>query len=209
MPFEPFDIFAKKYDAWFDKNRFIYGSELNAIKELFPKSENGIEVGVGSGRFAAPLKIKLGVDPSRKMAKIAQKRGVKVIEGVAEALPFPDSEFDLILMVTTICFLDDIEKAFQEAYRVLKPNGHIIIGFIDAGSPMGKFYQQHKAESKFYGQATFFSVKEVINHLKNAHFIGLQFRQTLFRPLNQSEHIEPVKKGYGEGSFIVVRGTKQ
>jgi ubiquinone/menaquinone biosynthesis C-methylase UbiE len=209
MPFEPFDRFAQKYDEWFDKNRFTYESELQAIKELLPESRNGIEVGVGSGRFAAPLKIKLGVDPSREMGKIAQKRDIKVIEGIAESLPFPDSQFDLVLMVTTICFLDDVEKSLKEAYRVLKSNGYIIIGFIDAESPMGKYYEQHKAESNFYQKATFLSVKEVIYHLEKVHFIDLHFRQTLFHHLNRLKHLEPVKNGYGEGSFIVVRGTKR
>ncbi|MDD1763222.1 MAG: class I SAM-dependent methyltransferase, partial [Methanobacteriaceae archaeon] len=153
MPFEPFDRFAQQYDEWFDKNRFIYESELQAIKELLPESENSIEVGVGSGRFAAPLNIKVGIDPSKEIGKIVKKRGIKVIEGFAESLPFPDSQFDLVLMVTTICFLDDVEKALKEAYRVLELKGHIIVGFIDAESPMGKYYEEHKAESRFYAQA--------------------------------------------------------
>ncbi len=209
MPSEPFDTFAQKYDEWFDKNRFIYESELQAIKELLPKIQNGIEVGVGSGRFAMALKIKLGLDPSMEMGKIAQKRGIRVVKGVAESLPFADSQFDLVLMVTTICFLDDVEKALKEAYRVLKLKGHIVIGFIDAESPIGKYYDQHKAESTFYNEAKFFSVKEVITYLKKAYFKNLQFRQTLFQPLNQITHLEPIKEGYGEGSFIVVSGIKQ
>jgi ubiquinone/menaquinone biosynthesis C-methylase UbiE len=203
-----FETYAQKYDEWYDKNRFVYQSELQAVKELSPKSENGIEVGVGSGRFAAPLGIKLGLDPSREMGKIAQKRGIKVIEGVAESLPFTDSQFDFVLMVTTICFLDDIEKAFKEANRVLKPEGSIIIGFIDSKGPLGKFYQEHKSESKFYKQAIFYSAKEIILYLEKAQFKDLSFRQTLFQPLENIKGIEPVKQGYGEGSFIVVRGTK-
>ena len=127
-----------------------------------PRSKNGIEIGVGSGRFAAPFAIKLGVDPSKELGKIAQKRGIEVIEGVAESLPFPDSQFDFVLMVTTICFLDDIETAFNEIYRVLKSDGSLIIGFIDVKSPLGKFYNEHKNESKFYKYAKFYSVNEVI-----------------------------------------------
>ena len=57
------------------------------------------------------------------MGKIANKKGVNVIEGVAESLPFTDSQFDFVLMVTTICFLEDIETAFNEANRVLKSGG--------------------------------------------------------------------------------------
>ena len=70
--FKPFENYSLKYDEWFDKNRFIYESELQAVKELLPEGKNDIEVGVGSGRFAAPLGIKLGIDPSRKMGKIAE-----------------------------------------------------------------------------------------------------------------------------------------
>ena len=208
VKFEPFENYSKKYDEWFDKNRFIYESELQAVKELLPISKNGIEVGVGSGRFAAPLGIKLGLDPSRKMGKIAEKRGIKVIEGVAESLPFPDSHFDFILMVTTICFLDDVEKAFKEANRVLKPKGYLIIGFIDAESPMGKLYKKHKNESTFYKDATFYSVKKVVSNMRKAYFRGFSFRQTLFQPSDKIKAIESVKKGYGDGSFIVIKGTK-
>ena len=44
--------------------------------------------------------------------------------------------------------------------------------------------------------------------MKNAHLKDFNFRQTLFPPLNELKHIEPVKEGYGEGSFVVVRGFK-
>ena len=33
----PFESYAQKYDEWFDKNRFTYESELQAVKELLPK----------------------------------------------------------------------------------------------------------------------------------------------------------------------------
>lgn len=44
--------------------------------------------------------------------------------------------------------------------------------------------------------------------MENAHFKYFQFRQTLFNPLNELKHIDTVKKGYGESSFIVVKGVK-
>ena len=48
---------------------------------------NYIEIGVGTGRFAAPLGIKVGVDPSMTMLTYAAKRGVLGLQGTAEALP--------------------------------------------------------------------------------------------------------------------------
>ena len=85
---------------------------------------------------------------------------------------------------------------------------YLIIGFIDVESPLGKFYEKHKTESKFYKYAKFYSIKEVISHMKNANFKDFSFRQTLFKPLEELRSIEPVKKGYGEGSFVVVKGVK-
>src|SRR5512135_2538456 len=116
-----FDRNVQQYEEWFVKHPFAYVAELHAVQKLLPLTGNGIEIGVGTGRFAAPLGIRQGVEPSRAMAEVARKKGLDVISGVAENLPYKDSKFEFCLMVTTVCFLDDIDLAFQEAYRVLKP----------------------------------------------------------------------------------------
>mgnify|MGYP006304620659 FL=1 len=107
---EPFEKHPDKYEDWFEKNNAVYQSELQALKTLLPKGKKVVEIGVGSGRFAAPLNIRTGIEPSEQMRKLARKRGIDAREGLAENLPFDDSQFDFALMVTTICFLDDIEK---------------------------------------------------------------------------------------------------
>lgn len=205
---EPFEKHAVEYEAWFEKNRFVYESELRAIKGQLPESGEGMEVGVGSGRFAAPLGIKLGIDPSGEMRALAQSRGIAAIDGVAEKLPFEDGRFAFVLMVTAVCFLDDIQTAFEEAFRVLKPGGGLINGFIDKDSPLGKSYQRHKNESVFYKMATFYSVEEVISHLEKTGFMNLEFSQTIFHRPSEIKGLEPVKKGFGEGSFVVVKAKK-
>ncbi len=141
---EPFEKHPLQYEQWFDRHKFAYESELQAIRKLLPQRGNGLEIGVGSGRFASSLGIKLGLEPSRKMMEIAQGRGIEVIGGVGESLPFRDSQFDFATMVTTICFLDNVEVAFDEAYRILKPGGCLIIGFIDKDSSIGQLSQRHK-----------------------------------------------------------------
>jgi len=206
---EPFEKHTDQYEKWFEKNRFAYESELRAVKTLLPKNGTGIEIGVGTGRFAAPLGIKLGVEPSRKMGNIARQKGIEVLDGVAEELPFDDAQFDFALMVTTICFLDDIEESFKEAFRVLKTDGTLIIGFVDRKSPVGMMYEKHKDENVFYKEATFFSVDEVVSFLKKAGFKDFTFSQTIFSHLNEINNIEPVKEGYGEGSFVVISGVKK
>ncbi len=203
-----FNKHITQYENWFERNKFVFESELQAIREQLPKSGNGVEIGVGSGRFAAPLGIKIGVDPSEKMREIAQKRGIKAIDGVAENLPFSDSQFDFALMTTTICFVDNMKESFQEVYRVLKPGGALIIGFIDKESLIGRMYQQYKEESVFYGKATFYTVNEVVSNLKKAGFKNFNFIQTIFHNLAEIKAIEPIKESYGEGSFVAIRATK-
>ena len=203
-----FDKNVEQYEQWFIDNPLAYVSELHAVKDLLPEGE-GMEVGIGTGRFAAPLGISKGIEPSKAMAELARKKGIRVEQGVAELLPFKDGEFDFCLMVTTVCFLDDMDLAFREAHRVLKPVGAFVIGFVDRDSPLGQEYLKRKDRSAFYKEATFYSVSEIVEHLERAGFGGFEFRQTLFRPLAEMEEVEPVKEGHGEGSFVVVRAVKE
>lgn len=202
---EPFEKYSDEYDDWFDKNAELYKAELEAVRQLMPSDDaEGMEVGVGSGKFAVPLGIKIGVEPSEKMAAKARAQNIEVHAGVAEKLPFSDSRFDFILMVTTICFVDDILKSFREAFRVLKTGGHIIVGFIDRDSKLGRQYLAKKEESKFYKEATFFSTEEVLKIVKKADFEIAKIRQTLI----PGESLSTIQDGFGKGSFVVIKGDK-
>ena len=138
---EAFEANLDRYEAWFDKNIFVYKAELRAIKSFLPPDGNGLEIGVGSGLFAAPLGIRHGVEPSLAMAAKARERGIDVTHGIAESLPFGDAVLDFALMVTTVCFLDDLDAAFSETNRVLKPNATFVVGFVDKNSPLGREYE--------------------------------------------------------------------
>ncbi len=73
----------------------------------------------------------MGIDPSIKMLNLAKSKGLNVSCVVAEKLLFKKFFFNFALMVTTVCFEDDIEASFKEAIRILKQNGKVIVGLVD------------------------------------------------------------------------------
>ena len=200
----PFEDYSEEYDDWFVRNKDKYEAELRALRYFIPSNGKGLEVGVGSGKFAAPLGIKTGVEPSHKMADKARKLDIHVLSGIAEDLPISNSTFDFVLMVTTICFVDDLKKTFQEAFRVLKKEGFIVIGFIDKNSELGKKYRANRDKSRFYKIAEFFSTEEVLACLREAGFESFDTKQTIF-PGNDTQRIED---GFGTGSFVSIKGLK-
>ncbi len=175
----PFDALANDYDAWYDEpvGRAILAAELACLRRLVDTcSGRWIEVGVGSGRFAAGLEIGEGIDPAESMLRIAARRGVRTHLGTAENLPFPDGSFDGILLALTLCFIDDPAEALQECCRVLAGNGVLLVGIVPADSPWGWLYARKKAEGhRIYASATFRTVRETVGlveaagfHLRNA-----------------------------------------
>jgi len=205
---QPFEQHLYRYESWFDRHPNAYDAELRAVKQLLPSQGNGVEIGVGTARFAAPLQIRFGVDPSFKMAKMARQRDIEVVMGTAENLPLKSSKFDFALMVTTVCFVDDIRRSFLEMLRILKPASPVIIGFVDRVSPLGQFYYKHKEKNVFYKHATFYSVDEIVYNLEHVGFKDFEFRQTIFGNWLEVSVSEPVAPGFGTGGFVVVKAKK-
>jgi len=207
---KPFDEHFDAYEQWFSKHRAVYETEVEALLDVLPECDvsESLEIGAGSGRFASRLGIRYGVEPSEAMAEIARERGVEMKKGVAEELPYPNGSFDLTLMVTAICFLDDLEKSIDEIDRVLKPMGWALFGFVDNDSPLGRKYLAHKHENIFYAPATFRSAIEVITVLESHGFDVDAVRQTVFGNLLEVNDIQPSREGHGEGGFVVLRARK-
>tara|TARA_R110001606_G_scaffold372485_1_gene529572 strand:+ start:187 stop:825 length:639 start_codon:yes stop_codon:yes gene_type:complete len=206
-----FDQNVEAYEQWYEDYPEVFESELLAIKEQLqklPENLHGIEVGLGTGRFSVPLGIKEGVEPAKEMAALAIKRGISVVDGYAEHLPFGDLKFDFVLFVT-VCHLDNVKYAFAEAYRVLKPKGAILIGFLDKDRSVAQQYKENRHRSTFFANANFFTVSRMQSLLKDVGFKNLEYNQTLFGELDEIKEIQMPKEGYGVGSFVVVKATKK
>jgi SAM-dependent methyltransferase len=201
----PFDEHRDQYERWFEEHADLYEAEVEAVNALLPLSRHGgLEVGVGTGRFAAPLAVPTGIEPSGAMAERAAELGIDVRAGVAEELPFDNESFACVLMVTTICFVDDPVQAFAEAFRALRPGGCIVIGFIDRESEIGRSYVARRNDSVFYRDARFFTTEDVLALLSRAGFLDPVAKQTLL----PGERPNVVRDGYGTGAFVALRGHK-
>lgn len=224
-PLKPsaFEEVPEEFDAWFDKNRIIFESELLAEKYFIKNPGKAVSIGVGSGIFASKLGIKYGVEPSEGMAELARKRGIEVKIGVAENVPFPDNWFDTVLLGTVLSYAKDSQKAVNEAFRILKPGGHIVVSFLTREGSYAMLYDlaylrgRHDPEIspkypypvKFIQGAHWHSTGEITSLLKNAGFTDLKYAQTLTKhPKYSNDRIEKPTEGFERGDYVVVQGKK-
>ena len=92
---------------------------------------SALDVGCGTGHSTYPLRRiarrVTGIDPSPAMlAQTNPEPEIQFIEASAEALPFPEDQFDLITVGLAFHWLD--QPAFlQEASRVMKASGRLVV----------------------------------------------------------------------------------
>lgn len=214
-----FDQRAEEYDLWFEENELILQAEVNALQAFIPPVGRGLEIGVGTGRFAASLGIEVGIDPARHALQIARSRGINVYQAFGERLPFEACAFDYALLVTVDPFVPDMTCLLHEIWRVLKSNCPLILGMIDKSSPLGQMYETHKDEDPFYKEARFHTTNEIITYLKQTGFKVIQTRQTIAGipdVMASTELVQggyarnalQIQEGYGKGAFVALKAEK-
>jgi len=205
----PFETRADEYDDWYERFPRTFRSEVLAIRRLVPPPGDWVEVGVGTGRFAAELEIQTGVEPAVAMAAYARARGVDVIPGVAEALPLESESCDAVFFITTLCVVRDVRKAFSEAQRVLRPGGCCIVGMLPKSSALGRAVSSERATDTFFRHATLRETSNVLNQLENAGLTVDQTVQTLRgAPTMFEKRIQRPVRGIERGSFVVLRAIR-
>jgi ubiquinone/menaquinone biosynthesis C-methylase UbiE len=185
-----FDEYASDYDRWFDDHGDVYEAQVRLLRDAVPQNGCGLEVGVGSGRFAVQLGIRNGIDPSCKLIEIASARGIEVVQGEGEHLPYRAEIFDYVLMMTVICFLENPRAVLYEIFRVLVKGGDLILGFIEKDGEIAMQHRQEKIKGRFLRFARFLTVDEAARFVKEAGF----------------SEVSVIKRTRG---FCVMKGHKQ
>lgn len=90
-----------------------------------------LEVGPGEGELAERLQRELGaevvaVDQSVRMVELTRSRGVDARLGSVEQLEFDDESFDCVVAAWMLYHVHDLDRAFAEIVRVLRPGGRLV-----------------------------------------------------------------------------------
>ena len=181
-----FDSTANCYDKSHD-GRFTQSMYQPILKELL-KMPRGklLDLGCGNGNMLVRLRNTrfelYGADLSSEMIKEAQCRlglDASLMVADAENLPYEDSLFDILLCNASFHHYPNPRKALREMYRVLKPNGALLIGEGYAAWPLRAFinYSFRYSDS---GDFHTYGQKELSTLLSESGFQSVEIKKIGF-----------------------------
>lgn len=109
-----------------------YHERLEEIfRFIIPNGKRVIELGCGEGDLLAAIKPSygLGIDFSEKVLEIARQKhaGLSFICAEAHDYSNPEGLFDYVILSDLVNDLWDVQRVFENAAKLLKPTGHIVI----------------------------------------------------------------------------------
>jgi ubiquinone/menaquinone biosynthesis C-methylase UbiE len=154
-------IKAKQQAMWASGDFAVIGTTLQIVGELLCESvdlragERVLDVAAGNGnatlaaarRFAKVTSTDYVPALLERGRRRAEAEGLDVTFEVAdaEALPYPDASFDVVLSTFGVMFAPDHEKAASELVRVCRPGGRIALA---SWTPQGFLGQLLRTVSK-------------------------------------------------------------
>ncbi|MEM4756318.1 MAG: class I SAM-dependent methyltransferase [Candidatus Woesearchaeota archaeon] len=198
-----YNAIAKGYNALYEQEQV---EKLLLIMEYLPtillsyynskkrKAITILDIGCGTGissRIGLMLQqqnIKvgkiIGIDPAKELLK---QNPFPNIVGSAEALPFQDEEFDMVISLTAAQNFSDIHQALLETNRVLKPNGIVVCSILKKSKKKDLF--KRIAEKLFTKQGW-------LEHAKDLIFLGKKSKNSkepIHQPLKKRKNIKGIK----------------
>jgi ubiquinone/menaquinone biosynthesis C-methylase UbiE len=145
-----------------------------------------LDVGCGEGTLVRQLAVEgawvTGIDPNAQAIIKAHTSApdARFETGTAEALPFPDHAFDLVVMLNALHHVPvgDMDKALTEARRVLRHHGTLIVieplasgSFFEALRPIeDETDVRHEAQAALARAASQFSSHRTFTYIRRETF---------------------------------------
>ncbi|HOU51332.1 MAG: class I SAM-dependent methyltransferase [Smithella sp.] len=128
----------------------IFQFETQYLIEHLQGCRNILSVGCGPAIIEGKLSNYgfhvTGLDISAEALKCAPD-SIRTFAGSAESMPFAESSFDAVIYVVSLQFIDDYRKALQQTFKVLRPNGRIILMLLN---PESDFFKNRLEEPDSY-----------------------------------------------------------
>ncbi|WP_057825585.1 class I SAM-dependent DNA methyltransferase [Lentilactobacillus sunkii] len=231
-----FDGYAQDYDEWFVANEKVFLSELDLLKtSLGDNPGRTLSIGSGSGLFEQALRqqtnidVREGVEPSKDMAAIAEKRGMQVRIATAETAELPADTYDTIYFNGSSSYIVDLKFAYGNIARALKPGGRLILLDVPKESAYGMLYMLADAlggyqNQQLSGVLPTVPYPEEFLKLSNWHttqekakvltqdlgFVDVSYYQTLLaNPVYTDQAVEETISGYNKGGYVAIIAHKQ
>lgn len=179
---------ATRYEDWYaGPGREADALEKRLLGKLlaqFPAAQTALEVGCGTGHFTRWLAERgldvIGIDLSWPMLLEARRlQSPPCLRGDAQALPFADQSVDLVVVITTLEFVENPVRTLEEAVRVGRQG--LILGVLNRWSLLAL---QYRASGKpLWREAHFFSVGDLTRLVRRAageHLRSVRWRTTLW-----------------------------
>ncbi|MCF0177130.1 MAG: class I SAM-dependent methyltransferase [Bacteroidales bacterium] len=233
MGYKAYDEYAEQYDSWFLQNENVLLTELALVAKCLKDAGRTLSIGCGSGLFEKLLyqdygiKVTDGVEPSVSMAEIARKRGMNVTIATAEEVDMPgEGEYDTLLFNGCPCYINDLQKAFDNTKRYLRPGGKVVVIDVPKESAYAMLYNLAMTLGRwdhpllegikpplpypieFVAMANWRTTAEKVEKLKAAGYGSFSFAQTLTAvPLHSNDAVEQPLDGADRGSYVAVVAT--
>ncbi|TSC73337.1 MAG: ubiquinone biosynthesis protein UbiE [Parcubacteria group bacterium Gr01-1014_70] len=192
--------------------------------EFFIEHAKGkcLEVGAGTGVISRAL-FEAGheiasTDISLNMVEEMKKKDLDAVVCDAEKLPFSDASFDTVLASEMIYYLDHPETFLQEAWRVLKPGGTLLLS--SANNRVARFYDLLRAVLRPFGLGgtyfddpvhAFYSEDELRHLVERAGFSAIQTKKILVLPISFFDGINRILERTPlrhAGAFVLLSARK-
>lgn len=130
--------------------REVFRKETEYLLTVLKDCKNILSVGCGPAIIERELQENsinvVGLDVSKEALKGAPD-SIRTVVGSAEEMKFNNANFDAVIYVASLQFIDNYKQAIQETARVLKPNGKLIAMLLN---PMSEFFEMKRRQADSY-----------------------------------------------------------